>query len=154
MIRFFRNSYMASRLVARCFLVALLSTACIRNGQGEVATEDSLVITSVATLDRDTPSVLVREVAALEEVLSCGNAEDARKHIDSVRAQLEQIEAALEEARLVGKPADSVSRKASLPVDAAIRMTPSPVDSSRNTLFPSDSVSRLPESSTDSLSRD
>ena len=154
MMRFFRNPYMASRLVARCFLVALLSTACIRHGQGEVATEDSLVITSVATLERDTPSVLAREVDMMEEALSSGNNDAVRKSLDAIRAQLEQIEAGLEEARLVGKPADSVSRKASLPVDAAIRMTPSPVDSSRNTLFPSDSVSHLPESSTDSLSRD
>ena len=90
----------------------------------------------------------------MEEALSSGNNDAVRKSLDAIRAQLEQIEAGLEEARLVGKPADSVSRKASLPVDAAIRMTPSPVDSSRNTLFPSDSVSHLPESSTDSLSRD
>ena len=135
-------------------LLPLLSTSCIRNGQGEVATEDSLVITSVATLDRDTPSFLDRELDMMEEALSSGNNDAVRKSLDAIRAQLEQIEAGLEEARLVGKPADSVSRKASLPVDAAIRMTPSPVDSSRNTLFPSDSVSHLPESSTDSLSRD
>lgn len=110
---------MASRLVARCFLVALLSTACIRNGQGEVATEDSLVITSVATLERDTPSVLAREVAALEEVLSCGNAEDARKHIDSVRAQLEQIEASLAEPQVVRKPVDSIAaRQVMSPADS------------------------------------
>lgn len=135
-------------------LLPLLSTSCIRNGQGEVATEDSLVITSVATLERDTPSFLARELDMMEEALSSGNNDAVRKSLDAIRAQLEQIEAGLEEARLVGKPADSVSRKASLPVDAAIRMTPSPVDSSRNTLFPSDSVSHLPESSTDSLSRD
>ena len=93
MIRFFRNPYMASRLVARCFLVALLSTACIRHGQGEVATEDSLVITSVATLERDTPSVLAREVDMMEEALSSGNNDAVRKSLDAIRAQLEQIDA-------------------------------------------------------------
>ena len=100
-------------------LLPLLSTSCIRNGQGEVATEDSLVITSVATLERDTPSVLVREVTALEEALSSGDKEEAKRSLKSVHAQLEQIEASLAEPQVVRKPVDSIAaRQVMSPADS------------------------------------
>lgn len=153
MIRFFRNPYMASRLVARCFLVALLSTACIRHGQGEVATEDSLVITSVATLERDTPSVLAREVDMMEEALSSGNNDAVRKSLDAIRAQLEQIEAGLVETQVARRVPDSLKRRA-LPVDSVMRGSAPHVDEPRLTQPPVDSLSRSSESFADSLKQE